>query len=71
MPSGNGFPMDYLPFQTISFNETQYKLFGIVANMDWEWLCAVGVGAQRAPRREWLVWSPKEGLNDVWMTKWT
>jgi hypothetical protein len=28
--------MDYLPFQTISFNETQYKLFGIVANMDWE-----------------------------------
>ena len=26
--------MDYLPFQTI--NETQYKLFGIVTNMDWE-----------------------------------
>ncbi|MGD0489495.1 MAG: IS1380 family transposase [Syntrophorhabdales bacterium] len=28
--------MDYLPFQTISFNETQYKLFGIATNMDWE-----------------------------------
>ena len=28
--------MDYLPFQTVSFDETQYKLFGIVANMDWE-----------------------------------
>ena len=30
-------PMDcLLPFQTISFDETQYKLFGIVTNMDWE-----------------------------------
>ncbi len=28
--------MDYLPFQTIAFNETQYKLFGIATNMDWE-----------------------------------
>jgi hypothetical protein len=28
--------MDYLPFQTITFNETGYKLFGIVTNMDWE-----------------------------------
>ncbi len=28
--------MDYLPFQTIAFSETQYKLFGIVTNMDWE-----------------------------------
>ena len=28
--------MDYLPFQTISFSETQYKLFGIATNMDWE-----------------------------------
>jgi hypothetical protein len=28
--------MDYLPFQTISFEETRYKLFGIVTNMDWE-----------------------------------
>jgi hypothetical protein len=29
-------PMDGLPFQTITFNETQYKLFGVVTNMDWE-----------------------------------
>ncbi len=28
--------MGYLPFQTISFEETQYKLFGVVTNMDWE-----------------------------------
>jgi len=28
--------MDYLPFQTIAFSETQYKLFGIVTNLDWE-----------------------------------
>jgi hypothetical protein len=28
--------MDYLPFQTITFNETGYKLFGIVTNIDWE-----------------------------------
>jgi hypothetical protein len=28
--------MDYLPFQTISFDETQYKLFGMVTNMDRE-----------------------------------
>ena len=28
--------MDYLPFQTVSFEETQYKLFGIATNMDWE-----------------------------------
>jgi hypothetical protein len=28
--------MDSLPFQTLTFNETQYKLFGIVTNMDWE-----------------------------------
>jgi hypothetical protein len=27
--------MDSLPFQTITFDETQYKLFGIVTNMDW------------------------------------
>ena len=25
-----------LPFQTITFATTQYKLFGIVTNMDWE-----------------------------------
>ena len=29
-------PMDDLPFQTITFDETRYKLFGIVTNMDWE-----------------------------------
>jgi hypothetical protein len=29
-------PMDGLPFQTVAFNETQYKLFGITTNMDWE-----------------------------------
>ena len=29
-------PMEGLPFQTIAFDGTQYKLFGIVANMDWE-----------------------------------
>jgi len=28
--------MEYLPFQTIAFDDTQYKLFGIVTNMDWE-----------------------------------
>jgi hypothetical protein len=28
--------MDSLPFQTITFENTQYKLFGIVTNMDWE-----------------------------------
>ncbi len=28
--------MDYLPFQTVSFDETQYKLFGMVSNMRWE-----------------------------------
>ncbi len=28
--------MDYLPFQTIAFSETRYKLFGIATNMDWE-----------------------------------
>ena len=28
--------MDCLPFQTVAFNETQYKLFAIVTNMDWE-----------------------------------
>ena len=28
--------MGSLPFQTIAFDETQYKLFGIVTNMDWE-----------------------------------
>jgi hypothetical protein len=28
--------MDNLPFQTITFDETQYRLFGIVTNMDWE-----------------------------------
>ena len=25
-----------LPFQTVTFANTQYKLFGIVTNMDWE-----------------------------------
>jgi hypothetical protein len=29
-------PMDGLPFQTIAFDNTQYKLFGIVTNMEWE-----------------------------------
>jgi len=28
--------MDSLPFQTITFDETQYKLFGMVTNMDWK-----------------------------------
>jgi hypothetical protein len=28
--------MDSLPFQTVTFDETPYKLFGIVTNMDWE-----------------------------------
>ena len=28
--------MEHLPFQTITFDETGYKLFGIVTNMDWE-----------------------------------
>jgi hypothetical protein len=28
--------MGNLPFQTVTFDETQYKLFGIVTNMDWE-----------------------------------
>jgi len=28
--------MDSLPFQTLTFNEAQYKLFGIVTNMGWE-----------------------------------
>lgn len=28
--------MDCLPFQTITFENTRYKLFGIVTNMDWE-----------------------------------
>ncbi|RPJ12141.1 MAG: IS1380 family transposase [Deltaproteobacteria bacterium] len=28
--------MESLPFQTITFDETQYKLFGMVTNMDWE-----------------------------------
>jgi len=28
--------MDSLPFQTVTFDDTQYKLFGIVTNMDWE-----------------------------------
>ena len=28
--------MDSLPFQTITFDDTRYKLFGIVTNMDWE-----------------------------------
>lgn len=28
--------MDGLPFQTVTFDDTQYKLFGIVTNMDWE-----------------------------------
>lgn len=28
--------MDSLPFQTVTFENTQYKLFGIVTNMDWE-----------------------------------
>ena len=28
--------MEYLPFQTIAFDDTQYKLFGIVTHMDWE-----------------------------------
>jgi hypothetical protein len=27
---------DMLPFQTITFDDAQYKLFGIVTNMDWE-----------------------------------
>jgi hypothetical protein len=29
-------PMDGLPFQTIIFDDTPYKLFGIVTNMEWE-----------------------------------
>jgi hypothetical protein len=29
-------PMDGLPFQTITFDETPYKLFGLATNMDWE-----------------------------------
>jgi hypothetical protein len=28
--------MDNLPFQTVTFDDTPYKLFGIVTNMDWE-----------------------------------
>src|SRR5208283_511601 len=28
--------MDCLPFQTITVKSTQYKLFGMVTNMDWE-----------------------------------
>jgi hypothetical protein len=28
--------IDHLPFQTIAFDNTQYKLFGLVTNMDWE-----------------------------------
>jgi hypothetical protein len=27
---------DMLPFQTVTFETTEYKLFGIVTNMDWE-----------------------------------
>jgi len=27
---------DMLPFQTVAFDNTQYKLFGLVTNMDWE-----------------------------------
>jgi Transposase DDE domain group 1 len=27
---------DMLPFQTIAFDDTQYKLFAVVTNMDWE-----------------------------------
>lgn len=27
---------DMLPFQTIAFDDAQYKLFGLVTNMDWE-----------------------------------
>lgn len=29
-------PLEGLPFQTIDFDTTQYKLFGIVTNMTWE-----------------------------------
>jgi hypothetical protein len=29
-------PMNGLPFQTIAFDNTQYKLFGLVTNMEWE-----------------------------------
>ena len=28
--------MGNLPFQTVAFDETQYKVFGIATNMDWE-----------------------------------
>lgn len=29
-------PLDSLPFQAITFHDVQYKLFGLVTNMDWE-----------------------------------
>jgi hypothetical protein len=29
-------PMEGLPFQTIAFDDTRYKLFGVVTNIDWE-----------------------------------
>jgi len=54
--------MDYLPFQTITFNETGYKLFGIVTNMDWEGEKLIHWHHKRCGKSEETHFSMKEDL---------
>lgn len=44
--------MDSLPFQTITFESTRYKLFGIVTNMDWEGSKLISWQHERCGRSE-------------------
>jgi Transposase DDE domain group 1 len=44
--------MDSLPFQTITFDETQYKLFGMVTNMDGEGGALIGWHRERCGKSE-------------------
>jgi hypothetical protein len=55
-------PMDGLPFQTITFDETQYKLFGIVTNMDWEGEKLIHWHHKRCGKSEEAHFSMKEDL---------
>ena len=54
--------MDSLPFQTIIFDGTQYKLFGIVTNMDWEGEKLIHWHHKRCGKSEEAHFSMKEDL---------
>jgi hypothetical protein len=54
--------MDSFPFQAMTFDDTQYKLFGIVTNMDWEGEKLIHWHHKRCGKSEEAHFSMKEDL---------